>query len=107
MILGHATLPRPTSLAQQCTELTRFVICAGLIGLPNRQLQNLVSTVVTPLPGGRMFAAVTRAAGDTSPRITPDVSPLLRVVILLAPGLVPRFIGFVIMSRMVGAVAGI
>ena len=54
-----------------------------------------------------MFAAVTRAAGDTSPRITPDVSPLLRVVTLLAPGLLPRFIGFVIMSRMVGAVAGI
>lgn len=38
------------------------------------------------------------------PRERPDVSSLLRVVTLLAPGLLPRFIGLVIMSRMIGAV---
>lgn len=58
-------------------------------------------------PACRMFAAVTRASGETRPRERPDVSSLLRVVTLLAPGLLPRFIGFVIMSRMVGAAVGI
>lgn len=52
--------------------------------------------------------AVTRASGGRHvPRDRPDVSSLLRVVTFLAPGLLPRFIGLVIMSRMVGAAVGI
>lgn len=58
-------------------------------------------------PACRMFASNDQGFCGSSPREHPDVSPLLRVVTLLAPGLLPRFIGFVIMSRMVGAVAGI
>ena len=59
-------------------------------------------------PACRMFASNDQGfCGSSPPREHPDVSPLLRVVTLLAPGLLPRFIGFVIMSRMVGAVAGI
>lgn len=59
-------------------------------------------------PACRMFASCDQGfRGRHVPRDRPDVSSLLRVVTFLAPGLLPRFIGLVIMSRMVGAAVGI
>ena len=58
-------------------------------------------------PACRIFASCDQGFRGHVPRERPDVSSLLRVVTLLAPGLLPRFIGFVIMSRMVGAAVGI